>query len=565
MAMPSDETLRSMAVLRLCASPALVQSAEKILEKAPAPSPTASSLASAGSMSVEYTPMATPGVSAGAGMGMGIPDADAIGAMLHKQFVTGNNLNEASGTLPSFASMPLSGRNMSMKDIANMSQMLAFAAANHPAITTVATLDGDVMARTAAFSEFELETETVLERTCVEMLAEIDEAAASSGQGFATVKVASLGDPRLLKHLSKAMGATGQLAGALTAGEQKHLDALVGRLEWLVSRAQRQGVKLIISAERASLRPAVDAIARELMRQYNKPGNTAHGHDAGAVTHGAVIFTTYQAYMRDAQARLAMDLAMAEKDGYRLGAKLVGGDDPHQEAVSAARKGHKTPVWGTAAETDVCFNGCVAQLAIAVARGSAEIMIASHSYDAVTSGAQFMLQLGLCPEKAPVYFNVDTTWSLVTQDTDDLSVTLGQQGYKVFKYTKGGNMVPYEIKKRPAAAVPADAQGALNDSGASAPVPAAGKVAGSTGPAGQGRPDLSKLQESLLKRLAPNNDDPVAQAAAQVAALLGEHMTVEDLPIKSRGGPGIAISNSSSSPTAAAAPTAASAAKPSQA
>ncbi|KAG2446676.1 hypothetical protein HYH02_008244 [Chlamydomonas schloesseri] len=553
-----------MAVLRLCASPALVQSAENILEKAPAPSPTSSSMASAGSMSVENIAMTTPAPTAGMppGMGMGIPDADAIGAMLHQQFVVGNNLDEPSNALPTFASMPLSGRNMSMKDIANMSQMLAFAAANHPAITTVATLDGDVMARTAAFSEFELETETVLERTCVEMLAEIDEAASSSGQGFATVKVASLGDPRLLKHLSKAMGITGQLAGALTAGEQKHLDALVGRLEWLVSRAQRQGVKLIIAAERASLRPAVDAIARELMRQYNKPGNTAHGSDAnGGQTHGAVIFTTYQAYMRDAQARLAMDLAMAEKDGYRLGAKLVGGADPHQEAISAARKGHKTPVWGTSAETDVCFNGCVAQLAIAVSRGAAEIMIASHSYDAVTSAAQFMLQLGLCPEKAPVYFNVDTTWSLVTQDTDDLSVTLGQQGYKVFKYTKGGNMVPYEIKKRAAAAAAAaaaaDAHGALNGSGASAPVPAAGKVAGDA----SGRPDLSKLQESLLKRLAPNNDDPVAQAAAQVAALLGEHMTVEELPFKGRTAP----NNGSANSAAPAAASGASASKPSQA
>jgi proline dehydrogenase len=91
----------------------------------------------------------------------------------------------------------------------------------------------------------------------------------------------------------------------------------VGRLEWLVSRAQNQGVKLIIAAERASLRPAVDAIARELMRQYNRP----HGDDG--LTVGSVIFTTYQAYMRDAQARLAVDLALAEKEGYILGAKLV--------------------------------------------------------------------------------------------------------------------------------------------------------------------------------------------------------------------------------------------------
>jgi hypothetical protein len=49
-----------------------------------------------------------------------------------------------------------------------------------------------------------------VQKNCVDLLSIIDDAATSSGQGFATVKVSSLGDPRLLKHLAKSIGASGE-------------------------------------------------------------------------------------------------------------------------------------------------------------------------------------------------------------------------------------------------------------------------------------------------------------------------------------------------------------------
>jgi hypothetical protein len=58
---------------------------------------------------------------------------------------------------------------------------------------------------------------------------------------------------------------------------------------------------------------AIDHMAASLMRFHNMPGRHA------------VVFTTYQAYLRDTHSRLVEDLARAQRDGYVLGAKLVRG------------------------------------------------------------------------------------------------------------------------------------------------------------------------------------------------------------------------------------------------
>ena len=77
----------------------------------------------------------------------------------------------------------------------------------------------------------------------------------------------------------------------------------------------KQGVKLMIDAEQSHLRPAIDHIGRELMREHNKP--------VSAGGEGAVIFMSYQSYLRDVELRLQRDLERAERQGYVLGAKLV--------------------------------------------------------------------------------------------------------------------------------------------------------------------------------------------------------------------------------------------------
>lgn len=58
---------------------------------------------------------------------------------------------------------------------------------------------------------------------------------------------------------------------------------------------------------------AIDHTVKALCREYN----------TGAA--GAVVFNTYQAYLRDSRARLVEDMERARREGYAFAAKLVGG------------------------------------------------------------------------------------------------------------------------------------------------------------------------------------------------------------------------------------------------
>ncbi|GFR39754.1 hypothetical protein Agub_g238 [Astrephomene gubernaculifera] len=239
----------------------------------------------------------------------------------------------------------------------------------------------------------------------------------------------------------------------LSPAEQSQLDSLLGRLERLVARAVGKGVKLMVDAEQSLLQPAIDHIALHLMREHNQRrssagADTAAGAGAGSSgaeeQDGAVIFLTYQAYLRDAHARLQADLSRAEREGYVLGAKLVRGAYLHLERRHAAEVGRPSPVWDRIEQTHGSFDACLDTLFAAVAAGRAELMIGSHNQSSVEGAVGRMTALGLDPSEAPVYFGQ------LMGMADNLSFTLGQHGYKVFKYCPYGSVdkvIPYLLRR----------------------------------------------------------------------------------------------------------------------
>ncbi|KAG2448577.1 hypothetical protein HYH02_006468 [Chlamydomonas schloesseri] len=235
---------------------------------------------------------------------------------------------------------------------------------------------------------------------------------------------------------SQSQAGAGGRQWELSAEELRQLEALFGRLERLVAQALKRGVKLMIDAEQSHLRPAIDHVARELMREHNKP--------AAAGGDGAVIFISYQAYLRDVQLRLQRDLERAERQGYVLGAKLVRGAYLHLERRRAAQAGAPSPVWDHMGETTATFDGCTDALLAAVKAGRAELMVGTHNRSSVEGVIERMERLGLEPEEAPVYFGQ------LLGMADNISFTLGQHGYKVFKYCPYGQVdkvIPYLMRR----------------------------------------------------------------------------------------------------------------------
>ncbi|GLI60684.1 hypothetical protein VaNZ11_002886 [Volvox africanus] len=245
--------------------------------------------------------------------------------------------------------------------------------------------------------------------------------------------------PSLAANLEKQARANGTVRPwHLSSSEKEELKALLGRLERLVDRAVSKGVKLMIDAEQSSLRPAIDHIAHELMRCHNTV------HDGGNGPGEAVVFVTYQAYLRDAQQRLAADLERAKRERYTLGVKLVRGAYLQSERRRAAKSGVSSPVWDHIEETHASFDACLDMLLGAVKDGRAEVMLGSHNQASVEAAVAAMARLGLEPDEAPVYFGQ------LMGMADNLSFTLGHHGYKVFKYCPYGSVekvIPYLLRR----------------------------------------------------------------------------------------------------------------------
>ena len=102
--------------------------------------------------------------------------------------------------------------------------------------------------------------------------------------------------------------------------------------------AEERGVRLLFDAEQAAVQRGIDAWTLRFQRQYNK-----------ATRGRAVVYGTYQAYLRSTPTTLAQHLAVADKEAFTLGVKLVRG------AYMASDP--RGLFWATKGDTDKAYDG----------------------------------------------------------------------------------------------------------------------------------------------------------------------------------------------------------------
>jgi hypothetical protein len=100
--------------------------------------------------------------------------------------------------------------------------------------------------------------------------------------------------------------------------------------------ASAKKVALMPAAELEVTNVGIDAWTMNLQRKYNKSPNQA------------IMYTTYQAYLASTPQRMARDLAIAQREGFTLGIKLVRGAYLKLEEKSA--------VMGSKAESDRAYD-----------------------------------------------------------------------------------------------------------------------------------------------------------------------------------------------------------------
>ena len=129
-------------------------------------------------------------------------------------------------------------------------------------------------------------------------------------------------------------------------------------LDALCEQARARNISLLIDGEQTAVQPGIDAWTLALQRRYNRETTmqeaSDNGHRMEETAQNALVYGTYQAYLRSAPSVLSTHLHAAARDGFALGVKFVRG----------AYRASEPPgrVWPDKPATDRAYDGMAAAL-----------------------------------------------------------------------------------------------------------------------------------------------------------------------------------------------------------
>ncbi|KAF2900805.1 hypothetical protein ILUMI_05344 [Ignelater luminosus] len=225
-----------------------------------------------------------------------------------------------------------------------------------------------------------------------------------------------------------------RLITQLSKREEEMFRNFIRRLDHIVKAAQEMDVRIMVDAEQTYFQPAITRITLEFMRKYNK--------------EKAVVFNTYQCYLRETYNEVTTDLEQAKRQNFYFGAKLVRGAYIEQERARAAALGYPDPTNPNFEATSEMYHKtlteCLRRIKDLKDKGDdmkkIAIMVASHNEDTVRFAIQKMNEIGVLPEDKVICFGQ------LLGMCDYITFPLGQSGYSAYKYIPYGpvnEVLPY--------------------------------------------------------------------------------------------------------------------------
>jgi proline dehydrogenase len=178
-------------------------------------------------------------------------------------------------------------------------------------------------------------TEKDYDLTTDEFLQAVRFASTTDGVPLVSIKVTGLASFGILEDFSND-------PDSLNEHEQLLFERTEERLIKIASLAHKSNVSLFIDAEESWIQPAIDHLVMLLSKRFN--------------TKKAVIYNTYQMYLKSSFQRLKTHKKLAEEFGFVLGAKLVRGAYMDKERARAKKMGYADPVQETKPDTDEAYN-----------------------------------------------------------------------------------------------------------------------------------------------------------------------------------------------------------------
>ncbi|ODM98246.1 Proline dehydrogenase 1, mitochondrial [Orchesella cincta] len=236
-----------------------------------------------------------------------------------------------------------------------------------------------------------------------------------------------------LKVADLSTGKMQHLVPALTQQEEEMFKNMMRRLHTIFKVATKLDVRVMVDAEQTYFQPAISRITMEMMRKYN--------------TEKAIVFNTYQCYLRKAFSYLTADLEQADRQNFHFGAKLVRGAYMEQERQRAAGLGYEDPINPDFNATSDMYHKCMEEgmrrIKIMKETGrprNVSLMAATHNEDTVRHVIKKMKEYGIKRSDRVICFGQ------LYGMCDQISFPLGQSGYSVYKYVPYGpvsEVLPY--------------------------------------------------------------------------------------------------------------------------
>mmetsp|Transcript_31244 Transcript_31244/g.52874 ORF Transcript_31244/g.52874 Transcript_31244/m.52874 type:complete len:453 (+) Transcript_31244:575-1933(+) len=242
-------------------------------------------------------------------------------------------------------------------------------------------------------------------------------------------------DPPLMRRLAGYCKKQGSFAQAvLTTDEEKLVKSMQSRLRRLVALAADLNVRLMIDAEHTYFQPAIDNLVLSMQREFNK--NTD------------CVYQTIQCYLKDARTRNQLFMDQARIENWQYAVKIVRGAYMHQERDRAKKRGEEDPIHSTIEDTHKCYEeimeDVISRENVQEGREKVNLVVATHNQSSVECTIRLLEEYGLERMESGVAFGQLLGMS------DHLTYSLGQNGYKVYKYIPYGPILeclPYLIRR----------------------------------------------------------------------------------------------------------------------
>jgi hypothetical protein len=153
-------------------------------------------------------------------------------------------------------------------------------------------------------------------------------------------------------HFAKILSVSGLGDQFISLSDIETAQLVLKELEKVCEYARTKKVAIMIDAEQTYFQPAIDDIALRLCRKYNASLDKS---DLSGMKH-AIIYNTYQLYLKDAFDRLVADTLLAKRLKYSFGVKIVRGAYMVSERSRANELSYSSPINETIEDTHKSFN-----------------------------------------------------------------------------------------------------------------------------------------------------------------------------------------------------------------